>query len=173
MARSGCGSAAIFASTTLSPSAWGVRRPPGASVFNSWIRSLIATRSSSVNPVGSFPVPVELFCVPFFVGFIVLSFATSVSTPRCLRIQRSIPASCNATLTGDSSTTLRDRIHLESRQLAPGTINLRLGAVRRLAVDAPDPDRLKGKRDRALLTVLLACGLRRHAAAELKVSHLQ
>jgi len=28
---------------------------------------------------------------------------------------------------------LRYRSHLESRQLAPGTINLRLGAVRRLA----------------------------------------
>ncbi len=30
----------------------------------------------------------------------------------------------------------RYRIHLESRQLAPGTINLRLGAVRRLAYEA-------------------------------------
>jgi hypothetical protein len=30
---------------------------------------------------------------------------------------------------------LRYRSHLESRQLAPGTINLRLGAVRRLAYD--------------------------------------
>jgi hypothetical protein len=32
---------------------------------------------------------------------------------------------------------LRYRSHLESRQLAPGTINLRLGAVRRLAYEAP------------------------------------
>jgi hypothetical protein len=31
---------------------------------------------------------------------------------------------------------LRYRSHLESRQLAPGTINLRLGAVRRLAFEA-------------------------------------
>jgi hypothetical protein len=31
---------------------------------------------------------------------------------------------------------LRCRSHLESRQLAPGTINLRLGAVRRLAYEA-------------------------------------
>src|SRR5712692_1485878 len=30
------------------------------------------------------------------------------------------------------------RSHLESRQLAPGTINLRLGAVRRLAYEAAD-----------------------------------
>ena len=97
-------------------------------------------------------------------------------------------------------------MHLESRNLAPGTINLRLGAVRRLAYEAADcgllsPDlaagirrlkgvkklgvrlgnwltaeqastlwqtpsgeTLKGKRDRALLAVLLACGLRRHEA---------
>ena len=33
---------------------------------------------------------------------------------------------------------LRYRSHLESRQLAPGTINLRLGAVRRLAYEAAD-----------------------------------
>jgi hypothetical protein len=91
---------------------------------------------------------------------------------------------------------LRYRSHLESRQLAPGTINLRLGAVRRLAYEAadcgllstdlaagirrvkgvkqlgvrlgnwltaeqgqalwqtPDHQRLKGKRDRALLALL-------------------
>jgi integrase len=95
----------------------------------------------------------------------------------------------------------RYRSHLESRQLAPGTINLRLGAVRRLAYEAadcgllsadsaagirrvkgvtklgvrlgnwltaeqvqslwlaPDCQRLKGKRDRAPLALLLACGL--------------
>src|SRR6266404_4389714 len=99
---------------------------------------------------------------------------------------------------------LRYRSHLESRQLAPGTINLRLGAVRRLAYDAadcgllsadlasgirrvkgvtaeqgnalwqsPDRQRLKGKRDRALLALLLACGLRRHEAVALTVDHLQ
>src|SRR6266853_1099488 len=104
---------------------------------------------------------------------------------------------------------LRYRSHLESRQLAPGTINLRLGAVRRLAHEAadcgllsadlaagirrvkgvkklgirlgnwltaeqgnalwqaPDRERLKGKRDRALLALLLACGLRRHEAVAL------
>ena len=33
---------------------------------------------------------------------------------------------------------LRYCSHLESRQLAPGTINLRLGAVRRLAYEAAD-----------------------------------
>ena len=33
---------------------------------------------------------------------------------------------------------LRYRSHLEFRQLAPGTINLRLGAVRRLAYEAAD-----------------------------------
>jgi Phage integrase family len=38
---------------------------------------------------------------------------------------------------------------------------------------APDRDRIKGKRDRALLAVLLACGLRRHELAGLTVGHLQ
>src|SRR5438045_3614749 len=110
---------------------------------------------------------------------------------------------------------LRYRSHLESRQLAPGTVNLRLGAVRRLAYEAadcgllsadlaagirrvkgvkklgvrlgnwltaeqgqalwqaPDHQRLKGKRDRALLALLLACGLRRHEAVALTLDHLQ
>ena len=109
---------------------------------------------------------------------------------------------------------LRYRIHLEGRRLAPGTVNLRLGAVRRLAYEAADcgllsPDlaagirrvkgvkkigvrlgnwltaeqsqrlwqapggeRLKEKRDRALLAVLLACGLR-HEAVELSFSHIR
>jgi len=38
---------------------------------------------------------------------------------------------------------------------------------------APDRERLRGKRDRALLAILLACGLRRHEIAELMVDHLQ
>jgi site-specific recombinase XerD len=47
---------------------------------------------------------------------------------------------------------LRYRIHLESRKLAPGTINLRLGAVRRLAYEASDS---------GLLNADLAAGIRR------------
>ncbi len=38
----------------------------------------------------------------------------------------------------NKTVVLRYRIHLESRQLAPGTVNLRLGAVRRLAYEASD-----------------------------------
>src|SRR5216117_3237554 len=110
---------------------------------------------------------------------------------------------------------LRYRSHLESRQLAPGPVNLRLGAVRRLAYEAsdcgllspdlaagirrvkgvkklgvrlgnwltaeqsqalsqaPNPERPKGKRDRALLSILLACGLRRQEVVELTFEHLQ
>jgi site-specific recombinase XerD len=110
---------------------------------------------------------------------------------------------------------LRYRSHLESRRLAPGTINLRLGAVRRLAYEAadcgllsadlaagirrvrglrkigvrlgnwlsaeeskalweaPDSGKVKGKRDRALLALLLACGLRRHEAVSLRLRDLE
>jgi site-specific recombinase XerD len=37
---------------------------------------------------------------------------------------------------------------------------------------APDPDTLKGKRDRAILAVLLGCGLRRRELADLDFRHL-
>ena len=40
-------------------------------------------------------------------------------------------------------------------------------------LDAPDPETMKGKRDLALLAILVACGLRRHQAVELNVSGLQ
>jgi integrase len=63
-------------------------------------------------------------------------------------------------LSFSKTAVVRYRMHLESRGLAPGTINLRLGAV-------------KGKRDRALLALLLACGLRRHELAKLTLDHLQ
>jgi integrase len=127
-------------------------------------------------------------------------------------------------LSFSKTVVVRYRMHLESHHLAPGTINLRLGAVRRLAYEAsdcgllsadlaagirrvkgvkklggvkgvkklgvrlgnwltaeqgqalwqaPDRERLKGKRDRALLAVLLSCGLRRHELAELTFGHLQ
>ncbi len=38
---------------------------------------------------------------------------------------------------------------------------------------SPDVDTLKGKRDRAILTVLLGCGLRRRELADLDFRHLQ
>lgn len=118
-------------------------------------------------------------------------------------------------LSFNKTVVTRYRIHLESRQSAPGTINVRLAAVRRLAYEAadsgllspklaagirrvkgaqklgvrlgnwltaeearrlwqaPETDTLKGKRDRALLAVLLGCGLRRRELAELTVDLLQ
>ena len=113
------------------------------------------------------------------------------------------------------TVVLRYRNYLESRQLAAGTINLRLGAVRRLASEAadcgllsadlaagirrvhgqrklgvrlgnwltadqakalwqvPDSRRMKGKRDRALLSLLLACGLRRRETTTLRIRDLE
>jgi len=106
-------------------------------------------------------------------------------------------------LSFNKTVVARYRIYLEDRLLAPGTINVRLAAVRRLAYEAADtgllsPDlaagirRVKGakklgmrlgnwltveearalwqlpsmhtvksRRDRAILAVLLGCGLRR------------
>src|SRR5947199_10238273 len=64
MVRSGSGISAIFASTALSPSA--------LSPLSSWMRSLIAPCSSSVNPLNFLLVAVVLladFCVPFCAGF--------------------------------------------------------------------------------------------------------
>jgi site-specific recombinase XerD len=43
----------------------------------------------------------------------------------------------------------------------------------RRLLEAPDPGRLKGKRDRAILAVLLGCGLRRRELANLNFRHLQ
>jgi site-specific recombinase XerD len=110
---------------------------------------------------------------------------------------------------------MRYRNHLESRSLAPGAINVRLAAVRRLAYEAadagllspelaagirrvkglkklgvrlgnwlsadearalwqfPNIETLKGKRDRAIIAVLLGCGLRRRELADLSFDHLQ
>ena len=113
------------------------------------------------------------------------------------------------------TVVLRYRIELESRRLAPSTINLRLAAVRRLAYEAADTgpltpelaagiqrvrgakriglrlgnwltaeqsrallripatQRLIGRRDRAMLALLLGCGLRRGEVAQLRMDHLQ
>jgi site-specific recombinase XerC len=115
----------------------------------------------------------------------------------------------------NKAVVTRYRMHLESRQLAPGIINIRLASVRRLAYEAadsgllspelasgirrvkgakrlgvrlgnwltaeearllwqlPNTNGLKGKRDRAILALLLGCGLRRRDLAELLLDHLQ
>src|SRR5271170_3733110 len=118
-------------------------------------------------------------------------------------------------LSFNKTVVTRYRIHLEDRQLAPGTVNVRLAAVRRLAYEAadtgllspelaagirrvkgskklgirlgnwltvdeartlwqlPSSNTLKGTRDRAILAVLLGCGLRRGELIELTWDHLQ
>jgi site-specific recombinase XerD len=107
------------------------------------------------------------------------------------------------------------RASLEARKLSSSSINLRLSAIRKLAVEAadnglispdlasaisrvrgakqigvrcgqwltreqaeklfatPDATTIKGKRDLALLTILLGCGLRRSEASKLTVEHVQ
>ena len=54
-------------------------------------------------------------------------------------------------LSFSKAVVVRYRMHLESRHLAPGTINLRLGAVRRLAYEASEC---------GLLSADLAAGIR-------------
>src|SRR2546426_5714324 len=83
MVRSGSGNSAIFASTALSPSL-SASGPGRAAVFSSWMRSFIAPRSSSVNPLNFLLVSVVLmadFCVPFCAGF--MEFYSS-SELKCL-----------------------------------------------------------------------------------------
>jgi integrase len=107
------------------------------------------------------------------------------------------------------------RVALEARKLGPISINVRLTAVRKLAVEAadngllapalaagiarikgvraqgirtgnwlslkqaqallsaPDIEKAKGLRDRAILAVLLGCGLRRSEVAALTLRHIQ
>ena len=115
----------------------------------------------------------------------------------------------------DKASVNAYRAHLLDRGLAPSTINGRLSAVRKLAVEAsdngliapelaagvqrargvkqsgarvgnwlsksdaqkllnqPTPNTLKGLRDRAILAVLLGCGLRRTEVASLTFDHIQ
>jgi hypothetical protein len=61
------------------------------------------------------------------------------------------------------TVVVRYRMHLESRKLAPGTVNLRLGAVRRLAYEASDC---------GLLSPDLAAGIRRLVATPIYYSRL-
>src|SRR5438034_10989394 len=60
-------------------------------------------------------------------------------------------------LSFNKTVVTRYRIHLESRQLAPGTINVRLVSVRRLAYEAADS---------GLLSPELAAGIRRVKGAK-------
>jgi site-specific recombinase XerD len=115
----------------------------------------------------------------------------------------------------NKTVVTRYRIHLEDQLLAPGTINVRLAAVRRLAYEGadtallrpelaagirrvkgakklgvrlgnwltaeearalwriPNAHSLKGKRVRAILAVLLGCGLRRRELIDLTSDHIQ
>ena len=118
-------------------------------------------------------------------------------------------------LSFNKTVVMRYRMHLEDKFLAPGTINVRLAAVRRLAYEAadtgllslelaagirrvkgakklgmrlgnwltveearslwqlPSAHTLKGKRDRAILAILLGCGLRRGELIDLNFDLIQ
>jgi site-specific recombinase XerD len=107
------------------------------------------------------------------------------------------------------------RAHLEALGLAPGSVNQKLSAIRKLAseasynglldpaaaqairdvrgakmqgtragnwlpkaeaeglINAPDTSNLKGKRDRAILALMIGCGLRREEVARLTFEHIQ
>ena len=124
---------------------------------------------------------------------------------------------CEATAVSELTKAVVNsyRVSLEERSLSPSTINQRLSAIRKLAMEAadnglmppniataisrvkgtkrtgirtgqwltreqaedlisaPDATGNKGKRDRALLAVLIGCGLRRREAASLTVGHIQ
>ncbi|HWC15706.1 MAG TPA: hypothetical protein VG498_01770, partial [Terriglobales bacterium] len=84
----------------------------------------------------------------------VLNSLTSIDAQRGYRhaIDEFVEWYCSEPrLSFNRTVVLRYRIHLESRKLAPGTINLRLGAVRRLAYEASDS---------GLLSADLAAGVR-------------
>ena len=71
----------------------------------------------------------------------VLNSLSSIDAQRGYRhaIEEFIDWYCSEPrLSFNKTVVLRYRIHLESRHLAPGTVNLRLGAVRRLAYEASD-----------------------------------
>jgi hypothetical protein len=69
-------------------------------------------------------------------------------------------------LSFNKTVVTRYRIHLESRRLAPGTVNVRLAAVRRLAYEAADSGLLSPELAAGIQRVkgakkLVACGSRR------------
>lgn len=70
----------------------------------------------------------------------VLQILTSVDSQRGYRhVDEFVDWYCSEPrLAFNKTVVVRYRSHLESRSLAPGTINLRLGAVRRLAYEAAD-----------------------------------
>jgi site-specific recombinase XerD len=124
---------------------------------------------------------------------------------------------CEAEVVGGitKATVNAYRASLEARRLSPSTINQRLSAIRKLAMEAADNDfipqevataisrvkgskrqgirtghwltheqaeslistpnlsTIKGKRDRALVSVLVGCGLRRKEVTTLSFEHIQ
>src|SRR5690242_803746 len=73
--------------------------------------------------------------------FAILNSLTSADAQRRYRhaIDEFVEWYCSEPrLSFNRTVVLRYRMYLETRKLAPGTINLRLGAIRRLAYEASD-----------------------------------
>src|SRR5688572_20854685 len=148
----------------------------------------------------------------------VLSSLTSASGQRTYHhaIREFVAWYCSEPrLAFNRTVVLRYRIHLEQRQYAPATINLRLAAVRRIAYEAADAgllspelaagirrvkgvrrlgvrvgnwltaeqgkqllnaagsETLRSVRNRAMLSLLIGCGLRRAELLGLTINHIQ
>src|SRR5690348_11396692 len=94
IARSGCGSAASFASTSVSPSPFSAPVARLAFALVSWTYSFMAARSSSVNIRVAPPVAAALldgFCALFLTAFMVNSFPTGSFDTELLRVFRVQP----------------------------------------------------------------------------------
>ena len=95
--------------------------------------------------------------------------------------------------TGFNKAVVQNHItHLRQEGVPDSSVNQRITAIKKLAheladngiidevqaqaqrlLDLPDLETLKGLRDRAILAVLLGCGLRREECAALTVEHIQ
>src|SRR5947209_7954067 len=100
-ARSRVGISAIFARTSLSPSALPARWPRRAFAFSSWARSFIAARSSSVNPLDCLSIVVVLVADFFVSLFGLIETSSCCSGHVCERRTAQRSSGCGSGCLGD------------------------------------------------------------------------